>query len=314
MNAITTSTTLPADRDPALIYLSSLTSPRSRRVQAGALSALARLMCDHDGALLPDAASGFPWWELRFQHTQALRSRLLETDYAPATINRHLSALRGVLYACWKLGLMGAEEYRSAADVKNVKGQRLMPGRDIPPDELRAMLLSCYTGGVKGIRDLAVLGLLATTGIRRAEFSALDLSDFNPDTGALRVVGKGRKERTVYVVNTTRTLLDRWLKYRGTQPGPLFYSIRKGSRVTRSRMRAESAYDMVKRRAEACGLEAVSPHDFRRTFIGNMLDAGVDTVTLAKITGHASADMLSIYDRRPERAKADAQARIDLPI
>jgi integrase len=305
---------LPASSNPVLVYLSGLTSDKSRRVQQSGLAAILLLMNDSDGGLPDNLVMTFPWHELRFQHTQAIRSRLVEAGYATATINSRLSALRGVLHACWKLGLMSAEDYHSAVDVKNVKGQRLMPGRDIPPDELRAMLLSCYTDGIKGIRDLAVLGLLATTGLRRAEFSALDLSDYNRETGALKVVGKGRKERLVYVTNTTRTLLDRWLKYRGQQPGPLFYAIRKGGYMTRARMKAEAAYDMVKYRAEACGLETVSPHDFRRTFIGNMLDAGVDTVTLAKITGHASSDMLSVYDRRPERAKADAMGKIDLPL
>ncbi|MBZ0299873.1 MAG: tyrosine-type recombinase/integrase, partial [Anaerolineae bacterium] len=68
-------------------------------------------------------------------------------------------------------------------------------------------------------------------------------------------------------------------------------------------MSAQAAYYMVGGRAERLGLKKIAPHDFRRTFIGNMLDAGVDPVTVAGITGHASVDMLKRYDRRPERAK-----------
>lgn len=306
---------LPADRNPALVYLAGLTSARSRRVQAIALTTLARLLLGPDGAALPpDAAARLPWWELRYQHTQALRARLIEAGYAPATINRTLAALRGVLKACWQLELMSIEDYHRAAALETVRGERLPAGRDIPPHELRALLLSCYDDGLKGVRDLAVLGLLATTGIRRAEFEALEMADFDPETGALRVQGKGRKERTVYVLNTSRALLDRWLEARGAQPGPLFVSMKKGDKLTERRMGADAAYNMVRDRAEACGLGPVTPHDFRRTFIGNLLDAGVDAVTITKITGHASVELLRRYDRRPERAKVDALARIDLPI
>jgi integrase len=304
---------LPADRDPALAYLAALPSPRSRRVQAAALHTLAAHLTGA-AALPPDATLRCPWWELRYAHTQALRARLIAAGYAPATVNRHLAALRGVLKACWGLGLLGFDDYRRAADLATVRGARLPAGRDIPPHELRALLLSCYADGLKGVRDLAVLGLLATTGIRRAEFEALDLADFDPATGALRVQGKGGKERVVCVVNTARAALDRWLRYRGDAPGPLFLALEKGGRLTRRRMSATAAYALVRDRAEAGGLGPLSPRDFRRAFIGNMLDAGVDAVTIMKITGHASVEMLKRYDRRPEHAKAEAQARIDLPI
>lgn len=304
----------PADRSPALVYLASLSSPRSQRVQAAALQTVIAVLTDTASTPPFDTVVRFPWWALRYQHTQVVRARLVASGRAPATVNRTLAALRGVLKACKKLGLMSAADCDSAADLPPVRGQRLPAGRDIPPHELRAMLLSCYEDGRKGVRDLAALGLLAATGIRRAEFEALDLADFNPETGALRVQGKGRKERTVYVVNTARALLDRWLDQRGSQPGPLFLAMTKGGRLTARRMSAAAAYKMVRDRAAACGLELATPHDLRRTFIGNMLDAGVDAVTVTAITGHASVEMLKRYDRRPERAKRAAQASIDLPI
>lgn len=60
-----------------------------------------------------------PWHALRYEHTQVLRERLA-ADYAPATANRFLAALKG----CWRLGIMDGETYRQAADLEPVPGSR----------------------------------------------------------------------------------------------------------------------------------------------------------------------------------------------
>src|SRR5690606_26596159 len=94
------------DEHPAAVYLAGL-SRSSRRTMQTALDTIARLGLGNEQATLWDV----PWERLRFQHTQALRSALAER-YAHTTANRVLSALRGVLKAAWKLGLMSAEEYQ----------------------------------------------------------------------------------------------------------------------------------------------------------------------------------------------------------
>ena len=63
-----------------------------------------------------------PWASLRYQHTQAVRANVADR-YAPATANKALSALRGVLGECFRLGLMSAEDHARASDVASVKGQ-----------------------------------------------------------------------------------------------------------------------------------------------------------------------------------------------
>src|SRR5207249_5302468 len=92
---------LPADRNPVNVYLGRLKSERARAVQLGALEAIAGIVTGEPGCGL---AASLPWWTLRYQHTQAIRTRLLER-YSPATAKRMLCALRGVLEEPWNLGL-----------------------------------------------------------------------------------------------------------------------------------------------------------------------------------------------------------------
>ena len=109
------------EEHPAAVYLAGL-SPNSRRTMRGALDTIARLGLGNEAA----AAWDVPWQRLRFQHTAAIRSALAE-GYAHTTANRMLSALRGVLKAAWKLGLMSAEDYQKAASVESISARRCPP-------------------------------------------------------------------------------------------------------------------------------------------------------------------------------------------
>ena len=141
-------TRLPADENPALVYLASLGSESSKRTMRAALNNVA-------GILSQDAnAVDFPWAALRFQHTAAIRAQLAE-QYSAASANKMLSAMRGALKAAWRLGQMTAEDYHTAADVKAVKGGSDDPsGRALTPGEIGALLAACAADdGPAGIRD-----------------------------------------------------------------------------------------------------------------------------------------------------------------
>jgi integrase len=77
------------------------------------------------------------------------------------------------------------------------------------------------------------------------------------------------------------------------------------------RMTAQAAYAILKRRARQAGVENVSPHDLRRTAISNLIDA-TDLSTAQKVAGHADPKTTARYDRRGERAKQDATAKMSL--
>ena len=113
---------LPADENPAVVYILSL-SEGSRRTMRTSLEKIAFVISGGRAD-----AKGVAWWKLRYQHAAAIRSELSER-YAPATANKMLSALKGVLKASFRLGYMSADDYGRARDVPPVRGSRLPPGR-----------------------------------------------------------------------------------------------------------------------------------------------------------------------------------------
>lgn len=292
--------------NPAAVYLAGL-AESSRRTMLGALETMAGLLGDY-------TALTCPWSQLRYQHTAALRSKLA-ARYAAATANKMLSALRGVLKAAWRLGQMDAETYTRAADVANVAGETLPAGRAIEAGELAALLQACAADATPaGARDAALLALLYSCGLRRAEVTALDLEDYNQAAGTLAVRGKRNKERLAHVVNGARAALMDWLALRGAAPGPLFVAINKAGTIhVGQRLTTQAVYNMLQKRAAEAGVPDVSCHDFRRTFVGDLLEAGADIATVQQLAGHASVTTTARYDRRPENSKRKAVELLHVP-
>lgn len=301
------------DENPAAVYLASLSSERSRRVMEQALRTAAAFLTGQN----PRTANvlAINWSAMRYPHTAALRARLVE-QYSPATVNRTLSAVRGVLKEAWRLGQMSAEDYQRASDVRNVSADSLPAGRELIHDEIAALVYACQSDrSPLGPRDIAILGLLYTCGLRRAEVVALDVGDFDSESGKLRIrAGKGRKQRTVYAQGSALRALLSWLQIRTWVDGPMFLPVLKSGRIVLRRLSAQTIYDVLKKRATQAGVKDFSPHDFRRTFVGDMLESGVDIATVANIAGHASVDTTRRYDRRPEETKKKAAQVLKFPL
>jgi integrase len=103
-----------------------------------------------------------------------------------------------------------------------------------------------------------------------------------------------------------------WLHVRGAGPGALFLSINKGGRVLGAGISDAAVYDLVAKRAKAAGVKRFSPHDLRRTFAGDLLDAGADIATVQRIMGHSDSNTTAGYDRRGERSKREAIGRLHM--
>jgi len=291
------------DRNPATVYLASL-APSGRRAMAGRLRVVADVL-GHD-------LEGLPWHQLRFEHLQAVRTKLTERRQAPATVNLTLSAVRGVMRAAFNLGQIHADQLQRVCSVGSVKGERLPAGRALTIGELTALLESCETTPA-GRRDAALLALLFAAGLRRAEVVNLDLTDYDQDSGELKVTGKGNKQRLLYVTNGAADALADWLTVRGATDGPLFLPTRKGGTVENRRMTAQAVYNILKGRAVKAGIADFSPHDLRRTFVSELLDKGADLATVQKLAGHANIQTTAKYDRRGEAAKRKAVDLLHVP-
>ena len=108
-------------------------------------------------------------------------------------------------------------------------------------------------------------------------------------------------------------MLGDWLAVRGAAPGGLFVPINKGGKLAGHRMTSRAVYTVLEKRRKEAGVVKLSPHDFRRTFVGDLLDAGVDLSTVQRLAGHADPSTTARYDRRGEAAKRKAVEVLHFP-
>lgn len=298
----------PADKQPALTYLAGL-GRSSQRTQWSALCVVAAVLTA--GQCSPVT---LPWWTLRRQHVNAVRAWLIE-HRKPATGKRCMAALRGTLKECWRLDLMSIEEYHRAIDIKPIKGEgpAQAAGRALTAGEFDALLIVCDRDKtVAGVRDAAILGLAIRCGLRRAEIASLELADYNQVEQKLTVRGKGNKTRVVHVTPGAAAALADWLTVRGNVPGRLLLAVNKGGRIEGTGITDAAIYDAMAKRAKEAGVRKFSPHDGRRTFAGDLLDAGADISTVQQLMGHADPRTTAGYDRRPEHTKRAAVNRLHM--
>lgn len=285
-------------------WLNADYSANGRRAMYSGLQRMAALW-----GYTPEAT---PWAQMRAQHIKAAIGNMKEAGAAPATINHTLAAVKGAIRALWQAGQYPHEAYTAVVAIKGVKGHRLPAGRDIAHHEIAALLRCCDVSTPAGIRNRAIVAMLWAGGLRRDEIAGARLEDYNPANGRLVIIGKGNKERAVFVGASIIAAVADWLTLRGTHTGALFCAINKGGRIGGA-MGAQAIYNMLKALAAQAGIAHFSPHDMRRTYIGNQLDNGVDVATIARQVGHASITTTARYDRRPEAAQQAAAGRLVLP-
>jgi site-specific recombinase XerD len=313
----------PLDRNPAAVYLGSL-SPRSRETMLQALNVIAVILgADRayqeirnkrgSAAQKDMTCFFFDWPGLGYQHTAAVQVQLRDR-YQAATVNKMLCALRGTLKAAWRLGLMQADDYQAARDVQSISGETIPAGRGLSSGELSGLLEACAKDETAaGCRDGAIVAMMYAAGLRRAEIPGLDLADYDPQTGCLVILGKRNKKRTAYLIGGAAAAMDDWIALRGPWAGPLFWPINKAGRVESRRITSQAIYNLLQKRGEEAGLIHFTPHDMRRTCISDLLEAGADIATVAKLAGHASVTTTARYDRRTEQAKIKTAGLLHVP-
>ncbi|MGW2220984.1 tyrosine-type recombinase/integrase [Nonomuraea sp. NPDC001684] len=300
-----------------------------------------------DPAALAITGETVHWHLLRPEHTQHIRAliaaattRRKNADPEPwstAYRNKHIVALRQVLDRAWLLGDMTADDRDRAQRVAQFRGTRLPTGKHLPVERVGALFAACdadlYRDDVEdeaprerlrrtALRDAAILAALYSTGARRSELAGVALADYDPVGRSLLIRhGKRNKERYVYLTSGAVGRIEAWLTVRGSDPGGLFAPFTpRGGHVRRTKagivahMSGQTVGDVIANRAEQAGLsEAPDAHDFRRTFTGSLLDAGVDLAIAQRLLGHASPQTTALYDRRPEQASRAAVDKLPTP-
>lgn len=299
----------PEGQNPMEVYLDGY-GDDSQRTMRAALESVADILTD--GKI---EATELAWHGLRSQHVSALRGRMMRF-YAPSTANRYLSALRGVLKEAWRLELIDRETMERSVDVPPVRGRREQRGRAVTREELVAVFQACGNDENRaiGARDAALLALLYGSGLRRAEAAALVLGDINWADGSVRIVGKGNKERTIFLPGGTVAAVQAWLELRGREGGPLMTQVSKSGRVRMHGITDQLVYHIVRKRHLQAGVAPFTPHDLRRSFVSELLDDGVDLATVAKQVGHFNVQTTARYDRRDQAAQQRGVLRLDVPF
>ena len=140
-------------------------------------------------------------------------------------------------------------------------------------------MFRAYSDGTNaGARDGTALALMFGMGMRRVEAIGAGLDDYDPESGALRIIGKGNRQRLVFATNGGKSILADWLAVRGDVPGPLLAPVSKSGAVrTGSGITPQALMYRLRKRCDQAGVKHASPHDLRRTFVSSALTAGADS-------------------------------------
>jgi integrase/recombinase XerC len=158
------------------------------------------------------------------------------------------------------------------------------------------------------LRDVAIMELFYSSGLRLSELTALDVADVDLYTESVRVFGKGRKERVCPVGLPALEAISRYRAAANVHSGPLFIS------KSRRRMSTRSIWLVLKRYLRHTSIPiSISPHKLRHSFATHMLDRGADLRSVQALLGHASLSTTQIYTHvtveRLKKAYADAHPR-----
>ena len=226
-------------------------------------------------------------------------TQLREGDQAHPALSassaaRTLVAVRGLHKFLAREGELTHDPARSVAPPS--QGTRLP--KALPIGEVERLLEAASVGDTPAsLRDRALLEVLYGTGARISEAVNLDLDDLDLEGGALRLFGKGSKERLVPLGSFAREALQAYLvrsrpglagKGKGT---PAVFLNQRGSRLSR-----QSAWAVLRACAERASVPGhVSPHTLRHSIATHLLEGGADVRVVQELLGHASVTTTQIY-------------------
>ena len=214
---------------------------------------------------------------------------LFAANNNPKSIQRHLSSAKGFFKFLLKNQIIESSPFDL---ISGPKAAKHLP--DVLSPEDVEVLMNFKPSNNLEIRDLAIIELMYSSGLRVSETSAVNLNDFEEDMQFLRVLGKGSKTRLVPIGRFAKQAIQNWLIERQKIhiiSDALFVNL-KGGRIT-----TRSIQLRLKRLALKQGLPPVYPHMLRHSFATHMLESGGDLRTIQELLGHSSLSTTQIYTK-----------------
>jgi len=210
-----------------------------------------------------------------------------------STVRRRVSALRKFFDFLKRKGKVESNVFRT---IETPKKDRKLP-EHLFTGEIEALMEAPDAGTPGGMRDRAILEIMYSTGLRVGELVGLDIDDLPPaGSDEMRVTGKGRKERIVFVGERAAAAAAEYLEsgrpaMAKDKSGDALFLNRLGTRLT-----ARSVQRMVKKYIHRIALSKnITPHSLRHSFATHLLDNGADLRTIQELLGHSSLSTTQIY-------------------
>jgi integrase/recombinase XerC len=223
------------------------------------------------------------------QHVRIFAARSHAGGLQARSVQRRLSALRTFFGYLLREGVINTNP---AVGISAPKAGKRLP-HTIDVDQM-GRLLSMTPRDALQWRDLAMMELLYSSGLRLAELVGLDLENLSLADRTVRVLGKGRKERIMPVGKQAIAALRGWLRERPgvAATGEMAVFVNHRGR----RIGARAVQMLVARHARAQGLpQSVHPHLFRHSFATHLLESSRDLRAVQELLGHASISTTQIY-------------------
>ena len=214
---------------------------------------------------------------------------LFAANNNPKSIQRHLSSAKGFFKFLLKNQIIESSPFDL---ISGPKAAKHLPDV-LSPEDIEILMNFKPSNNIE-IRDLAIIELMYSSGLRVSETSGVNLNDFEEDMQFLRVLGKGSKTRLVPIGRFAKQAIQNWLIEREKiqlSSDALFVNL-KGGRIT-----TRSIQLRLKRLALKQGLPPVYPHMLRHSFATHMLESGGDLRTIQELLGHTSLSTTQIYTK-----------------
>ena len=227
--------------------------------------------------------------EISSETCSAWIGNLYSQNNNPRSIQRHLSSAKGFFRFLKKNNLIQSSPFELVTAPKSSSN---LP--DVLSPEDVEQLLNFKPSNMIEIRDMAIVELMYSSGLRVSETVNINLNDFEEDKSFLRVLGKGSKTRLVPMGKYAVNAINEWLKEREkilNNTDALFLNA-KGTRLT-----VRSVQLRLKKMAIKQGLPPIHPHMLRHSFATHMLESSGDLRTIQELLGHSSLSTTQIYTK-----------------